>query len=1627
LQDLEDLYELSPMQQGLLFHTLYSPGSGLYCEQLACTLSGHLDTTAFEKAWRQVVERHAVLRTSFHWEDVEKPLQAVFREVEIPWEKDDLSALPPEEQAERLAAFLERDRHRGFTLTEAPLVRFALFKLADNAWRFVFTSHHLLMDGWCMPILFGEVFALYSAAASGQAVRLPRPRPYRDYIVWLQKQDPEEAERFFRHDLAGITSPTPLPGDRGAQATTEFAELEEILPFDVSVALTAAAREQQLTINTLVQGAWAVLLARGSGERKVVFGATVSGRPPELPGVESMIGLFINSLPVRVTVAPEAPLWELLRELQARHAESRHFEYTPLVDIQSWSQIPRGRPLFESLLVFENYPVEGGGGGGGQAAVSIGDVRGSVEATNYPMTLMGLPGTPLILRISFFRGRFDDATIRRTLGQLAALLAGMLEKAPGRELTLSDLPSLSPAERQQIAVEWNDTAMAAPFERTVAELVAGQVAARPEAPAVVWEGGRLTYAELWERAGVLAARLVELGVGPETRVALFAERGAEAIWGLLGILRAGGAYLPIDPAYPAERALWMVEDGRVRVVLTERALTGRLPALPEPGGSPVDGAPWVLLLDEMEDSPVGAGPPVLPRVDPDNLAYVMYTSGSTGRPKGVGVSHRNVVRLVCGGGYADLGPEQVWMQFTSLSFDPSVLEIWGALANGGCLALAPAGPEAIDELSRVIAASGVTSLWLTAGLFHQMDDGRLAGLRPLRQLLAGGDVLSAQHSRRVLETLPGLLLVDGYGPTEVTTFTTCNPMREPADVGETVSIGRPVPNTQVYLLDRDGGPVPVGVYGELVAGGHGVARGYLGRPELTAERFVPDPFGPPGSRLYRTGDLVRYQEDGRLDFLGRRDFQVKLRGFRIELGEIESVLSSHPEVADAAVLVREDTPGDKKLLGYVRPQEGSRPMAAVLRLWLRDRLPEYMVPASIAVLDRFPLQANGKVDRKALALVDPAGEGAGEAGYEAPRTAFEELVASVWRQVLSVPRVGVRDNFFELGGHSLIATQMSSRLRDTFGIEVPISLVFEHPDMADFALAVERRIAGDGDATTVLPDIHSVRPEDFPHGFPLSFSQERQWLFDQRNPRSSTYNIPQAMWAEGAFHVDAFRDAIGEIVRRHGVLRTTFDDLGHGPVQLVAPALDLPLPEIDLSGLPGPLRERVAWQLAEANVTLPFDLRRGPLLRIQVVKAREDERALLFSMHHIISDGWSMGVFTREVTTLYAAALEGRDLATVLPPLPLQFVDFAVWQRQSLGRHAAPELDYWRAQLAGLPLLLELPTDRPRPPMQTFAGNHVLSILGEDIVLRLGELTSATGTTTFMVLLAAFQMILSRHAGQDDLAVGSPIAGRSRVELEPLIGFFVNAIVLRARLTGDLTFTDLLRQVRHTTLGAYAHPNVPFARLVEELRPERNPSYSPLFQVMFGLLDNPAGDSGDLPGIELKQMVAENRTAKYDLGVTTTTSPRSIVGEIEYNSDLFDRSTIVRLVRQYETLILTILDDPEKQLSALLMLTPAERHQVTFEWNANEPPHRFSGALDELVAAQAARTPDAIALIAGEERIPYRELEERANRLARYLVRRGGLGPERVVGVRLARTAELIVALLAVHKTGAAYMPLELA
>ncbi|HYH80098.1 MAG TPA: amino acid adenylation domain-containing protein, partial [Longimicrobium sp.] len=1364
----------------------------------------------------EIVRRHESLRTVFR-EVNGSPVQVIapFGGFALPMEE--LSAFS---EADREAAVRRRageEARRPFDLSAGPLFRAALLRLGAEDHVLLLSMHHVVSDGWSMDVLYRELSALYEAYHEGRESPLPELGvQYADYAVWQREQlEGEALDRqlaYWRERLAGAPELLELPTDRPRPAVQTYrgATVPVELSPELLERLQALGRSEGATLYMVVLGAFQVLLSKYSGSEDIVVGTPIAGRTRK--EVEELIGFFVNTLVLRTDLSGDPGFREVLRRVREVTLGAYEHQEVPFERLVAELQPERTlshSPLFQVLLTLQNA----GGGGGALPGLSVSGVGAELDGARFDLSLM-VKATAQGLRVglNYSTDLFERGTADRMLGHLARVLE---QVAADADVSLSRLALAGPEERAQVVVEWNRTERPFPREACIHQLFQARAERTPDAVALAWGAEELTYRELDERANRLAHHLSALGVGPESRVGLRLERSVENVVATLAVLKAGGCCVPVDTSYPAERMELMLADSGARVLLSRSEL---VPA--ETGRSL-----RVVCLDQAAEAVAGR-PADPPRngASAQNLAYVFYTSGSTGRPKGVMMGHREVVQYACClPETMPISPGDRVAQASNASFDAAVFEIWGALLNGATLV-------GIDRdvllsaplLGQALREQGITHLYQTAALFNQHVREQVDVYAGLRQLVFGAEAVGTESVRRMLREGKPARVLHEYGPTEATVWCTLEEVREVAEDAPTVLIGRPIPNARAYVLGPAGEPLPVGVPGELCMGGAGVVRGYLGRPGQTAERFVPDPFAAePGGRMYRTGDRARWKAEGKLEFMGRLDDQVKIRGFRIEPGEVEAAMAAYPGVREARVMMREDQPGDKRLVAYV---VGSVEVDG-LRAHLRQGLPEYMVPRAIVAMDRLPLNANGKVDRKAL----PVPEYAADAErYVAPRTPVEEVLAGIWVEVLRLERVGVEEGFFDLGGHSLLAIRVVSRIRELFGVELPLRALFEGPTVAEMARAVEEMRRAE------LPVLPPVVPVERDGTLPLSFAQERLWFIDRLEPESAAYNVPVVWRVGGALDEAALERSLSEIVRRHEALRTVFREVDGSPVQVVAPFGGFILPVEDLSGLSDADREAALRRRAGEEARRAFDLSAGPLFRAALLRLGAEDHVLLLCMHHILVDQWSMGVLRRELSTLYAAYRE--DGESPLAELAVQYADYAVWQRGQLrGEVLDRHLAYWKEHLAGAPELLELPTDRPRPAVQTYRGAREGIMLSGELLARLEALGRSEGATLFMTLLAAFQVLLGRYGGSEDVVVGSPISGRTRREVEELIGLFLNTLVLRTDLSGDPGFRAVLGRVREMTLGAYEHQEIPFERLVTELQPGRSLSYSPLFQVMFVL------------------------------------------------------------------------------------------------------------------------------------------------------------------------------------------------
>ncbi|WP_167538389.1 amino acid adenylation domain-containing protein [Streptomyces albofaciens] len=1553
---------LPPLAQGLLFHSLYDhDGADPYLVQFVFELGGTLDPAALRDALHRLLLRHPQLAAGVRHGPSGRPALMAVPDVTVEWQE-----VPAHQDLER---HLEADRMRRFDLTSPPLVRAALLRRADDRHTFVLTTHHLLLDGWSMPILVRELFSLYAGHP------LPPATPYRDFLDWLSTRDSRADEAAWRALLSSVDGPTLVggAGRRGSAAARHRLTAE--LDGTTSARLDTVARQHGLTANVVVQLAWAVLLSALTGRDDVVFGATVSGRPAELPGSEHIVGLLINTIPVRVRLDPRRSVAESLAALRAQQLAMLDHQHADLTRLQS---IAGHAELFDTVVVFENYPIDESALCDGVPGLELLDVQGR-DGTHYPLTLIAMPGGGrLRLRLDHSTDVFDEAGARRLLDRLSALLHRMTACPKAR---LGQLDLLLPGEQDGPAAAGPE-----PGPADLPALFEEQVRRRPTAPALTCGDTTLSYGELNARANRLARLLVARGAGPERLVALLLERSADLVVAVLAVLKSGAGYLPLDPAHPQERIRQVLASAAPVLVVTGEPIAGPHPQLVLDGSDPAARCP-------AEDLGLS--------VHPDSIAYVIYTSGSTGAPKGVVVSHRNVARLLA---VTDtrfgFGTGDVHTLFHSYAFDVSVWELWTALGRGGRLVVVPdevaKSPRAFLEL---LAREQVTVLSQTPSAFYQLMRAEAeAGpeLPALRAVVFAGEALDLARIRSWYG--PGRpKLVNMYGITETTVHATHVELTDPDETAGV--IGTALPDLRLHLLDRALRPVPPDCPGEIYVAGPGVTRGYLGRPGLTASRFVADPFGAPGSRMYRSGDLARRRSDGTLEYLGRTDHQVKIRGYRIEPAEIEHVLEQHPAVDRAVVLADADADGGR-LLCYAVTK--GAPAPAELRAYARTVLPAHMVPAFILPVDEIPLTGNGKLDRGAL----PRPEAALPAGRP-PRTERERLLCRLFAETLGVPEIGAEDSFFDLGGHSLLATRLINRVRAETGRELSIRTLFDAPVVADLArwLAEPTGPARAGIVT-------AARPERIP----LSPAQRRLWFFNRFAGPNAVYNMSFAVRLSGPLVTEHLRAALGDVLDRHESLRTTVTELDGEPYQHIGAGNELPFRTVTTS------EAEVPALLADAAAHA-FDLATELPVRGLLLETAPERHVLLILLHHIAADGWSLAPLARDLSTAYRARVAGEAPQWAEPPV--QYADYTLWQRD-LDLHDG--IAYWKEALHGAPEVLPLPLDHARPPVSAHRGETVDFTLDSGLHARLVQLARSTGTSLFMVLHAAVAVLLSRLGSGEDIPIGTPVAGRHDDALHEAVGCFVNTVVLRTDLSGTPTFAEVLERVRSTDLDAFAHQEVPFEQVVEALNPPRSLSGHPLFQVMLAFQDTPPA-AFDMPGLRVEPVAAHGGASRLDLLWSLRQhhdadgAEAGVEGQLEYDTELFAPASARRLLARLEGLLRAVVAEPHRRIADLPVLTAGEREQLTGRWNATAHDVPATTVV-ELFAAQARRTPDATAVRHGDTVLTYRELSERVARIAAQL-RADGAGPGQLVALVLRRDPDLPAALLAVQSTGAAYLPLD--
>ena len=1585
----DDSCPLSLEQEHLWFLSQLEPNSFAYNLGHSHRLVGSLNPAALEQCFNEVIRRHEALRTRFVSTDG-RPRQVIAPSLKLALPATDLTNIAETERDAHLQGLITKYSQTPFDLSTGPMIRAALFKLSDSEHRLFMSLHHIVTDRWSFALLWRELMFLYDAFSKGLPSPLPElPIQFPDFALWqrewLEGGVLEKQLSYWKKQLADASFVLDLPTDRPRPANQTFIGKRQyrVQNKELWSKLKALCHQENTTLFMMLLAAYYVLLYRYTGQRDICIGTPYANR--NRVETEGIIGYLLNMIVLRMEMSGDPTFRELLRRVREMSMEAyanNELPFTKLIEeLQPERDLSRN-PIFQVTFVFVDFP---------EPVVNLPDLK--LKQVDLDMgssitdLMLGIrdQSEPMLI-FEYNVDLFDHATITRMMIHYETLLESIVNDPLQRLSALSIIPN---EERIKLLEEWNETSRAYPRERCVHELFELQVERTPDAIAVKCEDQRLSYAELNARANQLARELRACGVGPEVLVGILMERSIEMVVAILGILKAGGGYVPLDPSYPEERLAFIIRDAGLSVVLTRQDLA-------EIAGHSSEN------LTNL--------------VSADNIAYVIYTSGSTGQPKGVQISQRSLTNCLSSiQREPGLSANDVVLAVTNLSFDIATLELLLPLISGARLVI---GSRALavdgEQLAVKLEEAEVTMMQATPATWRLLIDSGWQGREGLK-VLSGGEALVSQLADALATRTSAVW--NGYGPSETTIYSTITKVAQGA-----VTIGRGIANTQVYVLDAQQTVSPIGCAGELYIGGEGLGRGYLRRPELTAEKFIPNPFSSEaGARMYRTGDQVRFLPDGTLEFLGRFDQQVKLRGYRIELGEIEAVLEQHEAVKACVVLAREDVAGDKRLVAYV---VADRQSVEEWRQHLKQKLPDYMVPSSFVVLDRLPLTPNGKVDRRALPAPDQSALTQAKQ-FVSPRTPVQEILADIWREILRVKEVGIHDSFFELGGHSLLGTQVISRVRDAFQIELPLRRLFEAPTINQLAACVESAI-GSGELPASFAVTRVSRDEDLR----LSFAQQRLWLLDKLEPNNSSYNMATAVRLHGKFQVEALEQALNQIVARHETLRTTFVVRGGEPVQVVAEPAAMRVEMIGLSGDDEPARRDDLARAMKDEAQRPFALASDSLLRVKVIRFGDEEHVLLIMMHHIISDAWSMEIFVREMAKLYEASVNGED--ALLPELPVQYADYAAAQRGWLsGEVLDAHLTYWEKQLGGELPVLDLPLDHVRPPVQTFRSERRRLRLSKEITEDLKRLSRSEGATTFMTLLAAFKALLHYYSAQEDIIVGTPIAGRNHAQVESLIGCFLNTLVLRTDLTGNPSFTQLLGRVKDVALGAYAHQELPFELLLEHLQPVRDLSKTPLFQVMFNLLNVPESQIS-LPGLTLETMATPDVGAKFDLTVYAFEEEKRLRFTFVYNADLFEGTTVTQMVECFQVLLTAIARHPEQTLAALLREVkeeswqPARQRSIVArdETFIEFPPTEIEQSITARFSSQVQQYGNKTAVKTKQHEWSYRELDRRANQIAHALLAQRGVGEDRIA-LLFDHDAPMIAAMLGVLKAGKTYVPLD--
>jgi amino acid adenylation domain-containing protein/non-ribosomal peptide synthase protein (TIGR01720 family) len=1626
-KNIEAVYNLSPLQEGMQFHNLLSPDSKSYFQQLCCHLEGNLNFEVFQRAWQKVVERHDILRTAFVWEGLEKTLQVVQKEVEFKINIYSFEEFIESEKQQKLQELLIKDREQGIEFSKAPLMRILLIKTDKNHFFMVWSHHHILLDGWSLTILLKEIFSIYEAEIHGFNISLPTPQPYREYIKWINSRDSAEAKNYWEQRLNKITHPSRPAIQKNTAPVFEqkqqFVELQKVLDSEITNKINIFTKENLLTLNTLTQGAWAYLLSRYCGEEKIIFGVTINGRPTEIPNSENMVGLFINTLPICIDVNPQIPLKQWLAEIQKQQGDLEQFSYSSLIDVHGWSQVPRTIPLFETILVFENFPFTDTA-----KSADFGIKINSAylnEQTNYPVTAVAVPGEQITLLLSYNTVLFDHEAIESLLENWASVLTSIALDSPKK---LDGIKMVSDFEENQLTSFQTNRFSLTDDENFLHKIFERKALQTPQNIAIVSETEEISFEKLNRFANQLADFLIENGITLEKCVGICLARRWQMIGAMLAVLKSGGVYIPLNPETPFERLKFMVDDASISAVITEKEFIELLPIK--------NLTTFVVDLDQEKlASKKSENPDV--KISPDNAAYIIYTSGSTGNPKGVVALHQGIANFTLDI-IKKLGLNEThrMLEFAPLSFDASAIQIYPPLLAGGAVVLNKKVTELSNpEILNYCIEKKVSVIDFPSGYFHQwLDEIEIKGIKIPSQIkifLTGGDRLSVIKLKQWARLAQAkALFLSSYGPTETTVsatvfITTRDEILRTAI--ENSQMGNALSNVQVYVIDPNWFQLsPLGVGGELYISGSGLARNYLNSADLTAEKFIPNPFSTiKGSRMYKTGDIVKYLPNGSLEFFGRNDHQVKIRGLRIEIGEIERELKKHNEINEAVVLAIDTENGEKTLSGFIKTVGNADISLLSLRNHLKQFLPDYMIPASFYRVEQFPLLSSGKIDRQKLLITENYAKLGNFEEFLSPRNPIEQTVSEIWKSVLNQEIISLNQNFFELGGHSLIATQLISRIRNVFQIEIPLRSLFQNPTIAEFSLFLQNNLLKNNAKQLPL-----IGKETRPEKIPLSFSQERLWFIERLLNENSIFNLTGILKIEGEINLPVLQQSLNTIIRRHEVLRTSFIEEVGKPLQFIHPERLIEVKVTKITESSNKKIDDIVKEKVSDEINTPFNIAKDVLIRSEFLDFGNNLQFLLLTVHHIVSDGWSMGIFAREIARIYMNLTGGKPIE--LPELTFQYADYALWQRNwLLSSGYNDELEYWTENLENLPPSPEIPTDFDRPIVQTYAGSQEQIEFSLELSNSLNKTARQEGVTLFMLLLAAYKLLLYKYLGKTDIFIGTPIAGRQQFETEGLIGFFLNTLVLRTDLSGNPTFKQVLKKVRETCLNAYSNQNIPIEKLIEILKPERDRSRPPLVQTIFNML-NLEEEKIELENLTITGILPEDQWSKFDLTIYAGERKNKIFLNLVYSTSLYDVKTIKQILIHYQNLLVEIQQNAGEHLDSYTIVSKENLKEIyaanrffAKENSGHKIKYEFASNIVTQFEIQAQKFSDKTALCSAAEKVSYQKLNFSSNCIANILCESLAGTDNNGVGLLMRHNPRMIEAIFGTLKSGRYYVPLD--